>query len=220
MCVYSRYPKVFMIKSTGMGELRRVMDRTMRSHGVSDEIWTDGGPPYNGHEWEEYVEDWGSIPKKTTPYHPPANGMVERFNQALKQTILTVYADRKDPVEEVDKLVAAYRNTPHSVTGIKPSKLMFNRDVSTKLPRFPTTSRGKHHQEARERDKAAKELMKERYDAKHRTKLVNINLGDWAYIRRSATSSTKGTWDPIPYQITRTHYNRITRKEIGATGSC
>ena len=117
MCVYSRYPEVCMTKFTGIAELRRVMDRQMRTHGVPKEIWTDGGPPYNGHEWTEFVEDWGSKPRKTTPYHPPANDMVERFNQVLKQTILAAYAEKKDPVDEVDKVVAAYRNTPHTVTG-------------------------------------------------------------------------------------------------------
>ena len=66
-----------MTKSTGMGELRKVMDKTMRTHGAPEEIWNDGGPPYNGNKWEEYVKDWGSTPRKTTPYHPPANGMVE-----------------------------------------------------------------------------------------------------------------------------------------------
>ena len=119
--------------------------------------------------------------------------MVERFNQSLQLAILTAYAEKKDPVEEVDKLVAAYRNSPHSVTEVKPSMLMFNRDITTKLPRLPTTSRGRHHQRARNKDRTAKEQMKSRYDAKHRTQKVEIKPGDWAYIRRTATSTIKGT---------------------------
>ena len=204
-----------MTRSTGMGELRKVMDRTMRTHGRPQEIWSDGGPPYNGHEWEEYLRDWGTIPRKTTPYHPPANGMVERFNQVLKQTILTAYAERKDPVEEVDKLVAAYRNTPHTVTEVKPSMLMFNRDISTKLPRFTATPKGRHHRKARQKDSRAKTQMKQDYDRKHRTRTVEIKPGDWAYIRRKATSSTKGPWDPIPYQITHGPQNQITGTRQG-----
>ena len=210
MCIYSRYPEVYMTKSTRMEELKKVMDKTMRTHGVPDEIWSDGGPPYNGYEWEQYVEDWGSRPKKTTPYHPPANGTVERFNRTLKQAILTAYIENKDPIEEVDKLVASYRNTPHSAT-----KLMFNREVNTKLPRFTTTSRGRHHEKARRNDKMAKLETKRRYDAKHRTRLVEIKPGDWAYIRRTSTSSTKGTWDPIPYQITEVVHNQITGTRQG-----
>ena len=116
-----------MTKSTSMAELKCVMDRTMRTHGTPDKIWSDGGPPYNGNKWEEYIKDWGIKPKKTTPYDLPANETIKRFNRVLKQTILTTYAEKKDLVEEVDKLVTAYRNTPHSVTGQKPSKLMFNK---------------------------------------------------------------------------------------------
>ena len=74
MCLYSRYPEVHMTRSTGMGELRKVMDRTMRTHGRPEEIWSDGGPPYNGHKWEEYLRDWGTTPRKTTPYHHRPTG--------------------------------------------------------------------------------------------------------------------------------------------------
>ena len=101
---------------------------------------TDGGPPYNGKDWVKFVEDWGATPKKTKPYHPPANGMVERFNRNLKKVILAAYAEKKDPYEGVQKYVTAYRNTPHSTTGEKPSKLMFGRDVITKLPRLVAPS--------------------------------------------------------------------------------
>ena len=81
-------------------------------------------------------------------------------------------------MEEVDKLVASYRNTPHSVTGKKPSKLMFNHVIDTKLPRFPSVSRRRHHQEARKRDEIAKTLITERCDVKHRTILVEMKPED------------------------------------------
>ena len=92
---------------------------------------------------------------------------------------------------------------------------MFNRDIQTKLPRFTAASRGRHHREARKNDKAAKQMMKARYDTKHRTRLVEIKEGDWAYIRRPATTSTKGTWDPTPYQIVLIEENRITGRQHG-----
>ena len=47
----------------------------------------------------------GATPKKTTPGHPPANGMVERFNRNLKYVIHVAYAENKDPEEEVQKYV-------------------------------------------------------------------------------------------------------------------
>ena len=74
---------------------------------------------------------------------------MEQFNQRV---IWAAQTDGKDAMEEMDKYVASYRNTPHSTTGEKPNNLMFNREVQTKLPSFPTKSKGKHHQEAWKRD--------------------------------------------------------------------
>ena len=86
--------------------------------------------------------------------------------------LVVAYADNKDPVEEVDKFVAAYHNTPHSTTGEKPSKLLFNHEVNTKLPRFPKVSAAKHHNEARRQDREKGERMKRQYNDKHRTRTV------------------------------------------------
>ena len=153
---------------------------------------------------------WGTKPRKMTPYHPPANGTMERFNQVLKQTILTAYAANLDRMEGVNKLVASYRNMPHSVTVQKPSKLMFNMEVDTKLSRIPSKSRGNYHKEARINDKKAIEEIKRRYDKKHRTRFVEINPGDWVYTKNMTKGSTRGPWEPIPFQITKVIHNRIT----------
>ena len=215
MDLYSRYPEVHLTKSTSMLELKKVLAQTMRSHGKPAEIWSDGGAPYNGGEWEEWVRSWGTKPKKTTPEHPPANGMVERFNQELKHVLHAAYAEDKDPEEEVNKFVAAYRNTPHSSTGEKPSKLLFGRDVATKLPRFQKTPAGKHHQSARKMEKEKKDEMKRQYDRKHRVRLTDIKVGDWAYRRNRNVTTTRGPWEAIPFQITEVYFDKITGDRDG-----
>ena len=125
--------------------------------------------------------------------------MVERFNQELKHVLHAAYAEDKDPEEEVQKYVASYRNTPHSSTGEKPSKLLFGREVATKLPRMQKTPRGSYHREARKRDEKAKKGMKEIYDKKKRVKRVELKVGDLAYRRNRAVTTTRGPWDPEPY---------------------
>ena len=54
--------------------------------------------------------------------------------------------------------------------------------------------------------------MKENYDRKKRTRLVNFEVGDRAYAKRLKTSTTKGPWCPDPYRIIRISGNRITGK--------
>ena len=107
--------------------------------------------------------------------------MVERFNQGLKLAILAAYAANHDPEDEVNKYVASYRNMPHSVTGDKPSYLLFNRGIKDTLPRLPTKRKGKQHEEARMRDREGKEESKAQYDKKHRVVEQEIKEGDQAY---------------------------------------
>ena len=84
MDAYTRYPVVHILKSTKLSELKKVMSDTIRTYGHPEQIWSDGGPPYNSHQWKNWNKDWGTTAKKTTPYHSPANGMVERFNRNQK----------------------------------------------------------------------------------------------------------------------------------------
>ena len=193
MCLYSRY-----------------MDNTMRRHGRPKEIWSDGGPPYNGHKWDKWVKSCGSTPKKTTPYHPPANGMVERFNQNLKLVIHAATAENKYPMEEVKKYVATYRNTPHRITGEKTSKLLYGRDIKTKLPRITKTVKGKHHKNAKRNERRAKRQRKKTFDTRKKAKLVPIKVGDQAYIRELRPITVKGPWEADPYTIVHIFQNQIT----------
>ena len=180
MDAYSRYPVVHLLRSTKLTELKKALGNTIRTHGRPDEIWSDGGPTYNAHEWPRWVHRWGCKAKKTTPKHPPANGMVERFNRNLKLVIHAAYATGRDLEEEVEKYVAAYRSTPHAVTGQTPNKLIFNREVQTKLPGIPQTPQAPHHKEARKKDR---EAAKKRFNKKHRAQQQDLHEGDLVYIR-------------------------------------
>ena len=78
--------------------------------------------------------------------------MVERWNASQNNAIHTAMAERRQPQEVLDELIISYRNTPYATTSEKPSKLLFNRNLQTKLPGYPDKPSGKHHQDARLRD--------------------------------------------------------------------
>ena len=182
MDAYNKYPVTYITKGTGIKDNRDQLDEIMFDVGPPGQIWSDNGAPYDGKEWIRWTKSWNITPKFTTAYHPQANGMVERFNASLKKTIHAAIAEGKDPKKAVKKFVFAYRNTPHSTTGEKPSKLFYNRDLNDKIPTPTKKPRGKHHDNARRRAKEAKKKAKDYTDAKKHAKEVKIEVGDTVLI--------------------------------------
>ena len=81
-------------------------------------------------ELEKY---FGSKTCRTTPYRPMANGMVERLNSKVIQTLHTLPEKLKYKWKDsLNKLLYVYNCTKHSVTGYSPYFLLFGRN--SKLP--------------------------------------------------------------------------------------
>ena len=79
----------------------------------------------------ELCELWGVQKSRTTPYHPQGNGVVERGNRGLGDSLRALLLTRDQ--EEWDKLLPqlmrAFRATPHSVTGETANMLIYGREV-------------------------------------------------------------------------------------------
>ncbi|KAK3107797.1 hypothetical protein FSP39_022415 [Pinctada imbricata] len=98
--------------------------------GAPLEIHTDQGSNFQSGLFKEICSLLEVTQTRTTPYHPASNGQVERFNRTLLQMI-RCYVDsgQKHWDEKLPLLLAAYRSTPHSITGYTPNKLMLGREV-------------------------------------------------------------------------------------------
>ena len=74
----------------------------------------------------------------TTPYHPQANGIVERVNGTLGKIIhKLVEHTGKDWDVLVPTAVFAYNISFHRTTGYSPFKLLFGRELATPLIAYP-----------------------------------------------------------------------------------
>ena len=123
-----------------MKNIVKSMNATMRTHSTPYVIWSDSGPPYNKNDWTKFVTSWGATPTKTTIY------------RNLKKVIHAAYAERKDPEEEVQKYITAYRNTPHSTTSRNPANCCL-----VETWRQNCQDRSSHHKEARRSEMLAKQ---------------------------------------------------------------
>ena len=69
----------------------------------------------------------------SAPYHPATNGLAERAVQTSKQALRAMSEISKPVKEKLAKFLIAYRNTPHSTTGVSPTQLLLGRPLRTRL---------------------------------------------------------------------------------------
>lgn len=71
------------IKRTSASNAILLIKEIVRNHGVPEEIIIDNGTEFCSKEFSDYLGDLGVEHKRTSPYHPQTNGLVERFHGTL-----------------------------------------------------------------------------------------------------------------------------------------
>ena len=167
--------------------------------GVPEALLSDRGANLLSHLVLDLCKLLGITKLNTSTYHPQCDGAVERMNRTLKQVLRRHVArfgrqwDRYLP-----GVLWAYRNTPHSSTGEKPSFQLFGVDLRTPteaafLPvpdTVPTTvedyreelmvSLSSGRALATEVIRKSKAKYKKYYDSQSRE--TNLRVGDWILV--------------------------------------
>eukprot|EP00253_Pinus_taeda_P001793 PITA_01793 len=98
--------------------------------GVPGEIVTDQGSQFTSNLMEKLMEEYKIKHRKSTPYHPQANGQVESTNKFLESIITkTVHLHRRDWAERLPEALWAYRTTWRNKTGHSPYELVYGKEV-------------------------------------------------------------------------------------------
>ncbi|KAF8771470.1 Retrovirus-related Pol polyprotein like [Argiope bruennichi] len=80
---------------------------------------------------------------RTTALHPQSDGMVERFNRTILNTLsLLVSSNQQDWDRKLPFFLLAYRSSVHETTGYSPTQMLFGRDL--RLPADLLFSRPPH----------------------------------------------------------------------------
>ena len=170
---------------------------------------------------------WMEICKlRTTAYKPSTNGVVKRFHRTLNSMLGKVVCDsQRDWDERLPLVMAAYRASPHSRTGLSPNRLFLGRENRMPLDLVmglsATDTQGvegldEYVAEMRERAEDAYGRAREHLQADAerrktdygiRVRQQKFNVGDWVwyyYLRRYKGKSPKLQKNYIwPYVIIR-----------------
>ena len=94
--------------------------------GIPAVITTDQGSEFKNKLNDELMKTFNIDHRLTTVYHPQANGLDERFNQTLTNTIVKyVESNRKNWDSHLDEVVFAYNTAVQKSTKYTPFQAMF-----------------------------------------------------------------------------------------------
>ena len=186
-------------------------------YGVQREIVTDQGTQFTSKLVKDITEKYKIKHRKSTPYHPQANGQVESTNKILEEIITkTVAMNRKNWEEKLKDALWAYRITWKNTTRFTPYQLVYGKEVMLAIEFQIHTYKmaadlGIDLNEAQqERIRQLNQLDEMRQQADETTILMQKQKKQWhdAHIKRKQFK--EGDWDLLFDSKFRDHKAKFT----------
>ena len=131
VCDYAtRYPEAVALRNTDAESVAEELVKLFARVGIPMEILTDQGTNFTSQLLAEVYKLLHVKGLRTSPYHPQTDGLVERFNQTLKEMFRKMASEEgKDWDKLLPYVLFAYREVPQESTGFSPFELVYGREV-------------------------------------------------------------------------------------------
>ena len=199
------------MKSVTSRKIIDTLEIMFSTHEIPNSLKTDNGPQFVSDEIEKYFQDNDIEHRTSTPLWPQANGEVERQNRSLLKVMRIAQAEKKDWRRELLKFLMAYRSTPHNTTGESPAKLLYGREIRTKLPSLrSSSSRMAADEDARDKDSVAKQKGKDYADNRRNAQESGLPRGDQVLLKLNRSSKLDTPFHPEPYRVVDKRGSEVT----------
>ena len=189
---YSGWVEVERLQSNTLQQVRAAFLRWFRTFGVPTEIATDGGPPFNAHEYKAFLKTWDVNPRLSSAYYPQSNGRAEATVKSAKRILLGNINPTTGMLDTdaAARALMCHRNTPAQDTGISPAVMLFGRPLKDHLPRSDLSLRPEWEAIRDARELAlAKRVLKPALTQKR--ELEPLNPGDSVQIQNQTGNNPK-----------------------------
>uniref|UniRef100_A0A9J7XB62 Gypsy retrotransposon integrase-like protein 1 n=1 Tax=Cyprinus carpio carpio TaxID=630221 RepID=A0A9J7XB62_CYPCA len=124
----TRYPEAVPLRKATAKSIAQELFLLASRVGLPSEILTDQRTPFMSRLMADLCRLLRVKQLRTTVYHPQTDGLVERFNQTLKQMLRCVAAeDKRDWDLMIPYVLFGIREVPQAYTGFTPFELLFGR---------------------------------------------------------------------------------------------
>src|ERR1051325_8446554 len=97
-------------------------------YGCPEVILTDQGTHFKNKLVKKLCEKFEIRHKLSSPYHPQTNGLVERFNKTLCESLAKVSEKETEWDEHIQEVLFGYRTNRQSTTKMTPFYLIYRRE--------------------------------------------------------------------------------------------
>ena len=193
----TKYPYAVPIKSKSAEEIAEQLWHYISIFGPPKEILSDQGTEFLNEIVKNLTKSIGVEHRITSPYHPQTNGLTERFNQTLIQSLKKhTENDPKQWNKWLPFVLLAYRTRIHSSSGFTPFQLMFGREMNMfedykTLTDTPIEKRSKEikelleetHPKTIEKLKSKQEQQKEQQNVRNKLEDEKLKIGQTVTIK-------------------------------------
>ena len=107
-----------------------LFEEIITQHGVSKEILSDNGLEFANKTMKEFCSQYGITQQFASPYHPQTNGLVERMNWTLADTIAKTATETNKTYDRcIPDALFAIRISYQSTTKQTPFYLTYRREA-------------------------------------------------------------------------------------------
>lgn len=135
----SKWVEIFHMNITTSSKTIEKLRTCFAAYGLPNTLVTDGGPQFTSEEFGNFLKSNGVHHVLSPPYHPASNGLAERMVQTTKKAFLKQLLEESKTnstrtlQHKIDNFLFAYRNTPHSFTGVTPAETFLKNKPRTPL---------------------------------------------------------------------------------------
>ena len=167
-------------------------------HGLVEEIVTDNASSLVSSEFESFLREHGIKHSRISPYWSRNNGLVVNFKRSVRKAVRVAQVQKKNWRTELYTFLLHYCATEHNTTGFTPARLLYNREIKTKLPQVdkPKAPKG-----IKSRDAQRKQKIKQYADKSKCKGYRKYTVGQKVLILRTGKGKMSPNWDSRIFKV-------------------
>lgn len=163
---YSKWIEAYITKTMTSKETEEKVKDACARLGLPATVVSDNGTQFTAANMQNFFKRNGIKHITSPPGHPQSNGLAENAVKTFKYNVKSRLADPRNKEKSLDMIVLeflfSYRTTKHASTQETPAKLMFGRNIRTRMDSLremesqETVTPGQQQQQKRAQEKQAK----------------------------------------------------------------